>query len=466
MAIVGGGIAGLAIAHYLTHAQGEQDLRVSILESSGRFGGKILTESEGPLILEGGPESLLTQKPAGIELCRELGLGEQLRGSNDHARSTYVVRKGRLSPFPRNCSLITPREPESLFKCPLFSLRGKLRAAAEPLVPRSQDPDDESIASFVTRRFGKEYLDRFAGPLLSGTSVGDPNRLSIQSLFPRLVAMERNHGSLTAAVRRRERETVGSPLFTTLETGMESMVTRLVDALRQRGVSLKTDVGITEVLRKEDGFHLVPEKKRAMNQRADIVVLAVPAFVAAGMIQGMARRAASELNKIRYLGSATLALGYRESDMPNTPESSGFGFLVPPAERRTVLGCTIVSNKFGGRAEEGYAQVRAFLGGAGFEDQLDKTDNELLRATRDDLQMFLGISAQPILHRLFRWTRANPQHEVGHRGRVAKIQKAIGKHPGLFLAGSAYEGTGIPDCVKQGKTLSGTIRELIASVRT
>lgn len=457
--VVGGGIAGLATAYFLTAERPDGGLtcRVTVVESSERFGGKIVSESAAPFTIEGGPESLLTQKPAGIELCKELGLEEQLLGSRDHARRTYVVRDGRLHPFPRNCSLIAPRARRDLFSCSLFSLRGKIRAAAEPWIRGSSHVDDESIASFVTRRFGKEYLERFAGPLLSGTSVGDPDLLSVGSLFPRLVSMERGHGSVTAAARR-EQGSTGEPLFTTLKPGMGFLVSRMITVLEQRGVALHKDFPIAGLTRKEDGFHLVPGNTGTMSMRADTVVLAVPAFAAAGIIGELDSNAAELLHEIRYVGSATVTLGFKADTLGNTPETTGFGFLVPSAERRTILGCTILSNKFDDRAESGFAQIRAFLGGVGFEDQLEYDDETLLRKTREDIKAFLGISTEPIVHRIFRWPRGNPQHEVGHRRRLEKLENSLAAIPGLYLAGSAYHGTGIPDCVKQAKEMAAKIR--------
>jgi oxygen-dependent protoporphyrinogen oxidase len=457
--VVGGGIAGLAAAYYLAKEAPSDGpaCRLSVVESSGRFGGKIVTESTDPFIIEGGPESLLTQKHAGIDLCKELNLGDQLLGSRDHARKTFVVHGGRLHPFPRNCRLIAPRSRKTVLGCSLFSLRGRIRAAAEPFVRACLESDDESIASFVTRRFGREYLERFAGPLLSGTSVGDSHRLSVHSLFPQLVAMEREHGSLTAAAGL-EHGGAEEPLFTTLKPGMESLVSRLVTVLEQRGVALHRDFPVSGMTRREDGFHLVPGKTGAMNLRADAVILAVPAFTAAGMIRELDSTAATTLDGIRHVGSATMTMGFRRDAVANTPATSGFGFLVPPAERRTILGCTILSNKFDGRADEGFVQIRAFLGGDGFEDQVDFDDEMLLRKVRDDLEAYLGISAEPIVHRIFRWPRGNPQHETGHRRRMERLEQALDAVPGLYLAGSSYYGTGIPDCVKRGKELADKIR--------
>lgn len=456
--IVGGGVGGLAAAHYLLARAGESGRapRVTVVEGADRAGGKVLTEHLGGFVIEGGPDSLLASKPKAVELVRELGLGDRLLACDDSRRRVMVERGGRLVEVPPGLRLMVPGRLGPFLRSPLFSWPGKARILAERWVPARRPRQPESLAAFVRRRLGREALERLADPVMSSIHLGDPERLDLAATFPAFAAAERRYGSLTRAARSDGARGVGAagggahtatnrpaPLFYTLRGGLSE----LIDALTGRlagiaDATVRLGQPATAVFANgRGGAAFTVELAGGDSLAADAVVLAVPAFAAAGLLAPARPELARELGELRYVSAATVALGYRAGALACPPQ--GFGFFVPAATGRAVVAATLSSNKFAGRAPAGATLLRAFVGGARGERWVDLPDDELIAAVRREVEGLLGIEAEPSLVRLHRWPHGYPQYELGHVEKVARIEQLAGD--GLFFAGSAYHGPGIPD---------------------
>jgi oxygen-dependent protoporphyrinogen oxidase len=471
IAIIGGGIAGLSAAYRAEQLRRSGALDYVLFEQSPRLGGVIRTEIVDGCVVEAGPDSFLTEKPAAAALCREIGLGDQLIASNDAHRKTQIVINGRLVPLPDGLQFMVPTQIVPMALTPLFSLGTKLRFLREWLfkapLPAS---DDESVAAFVRRHFGEEVVGRLADPLLSGIYGGDSSRLSARAVLPRMVETEAKYGSLTRAAlasRKQSSSTTGSPapaLFTSLRGGMQQMVEALAAQLDPRRVRLNAAVNSLEL---HDAGWLVrfPSDDGEHGESFDGVVLAVPAYAAAALLQAAAAELARELGEIAYSSSITIALGY-EADSVRNATVQGFGFLVPRSERKQMLACTFVHHKFPYRTTEGRALLRCFIGGANAESALQLDDATIVRTVRTELREIIGLSAEPLFARIYRWQRAMAQYEVGHLARINKVEGLRRQLPGLSLAGNAYRGIGVPDCVASGEDavaeLGGTAKVGIA----
>ncbi len=453
IAIIGGGISGLAAAFYLQReiAARGWPARYTLIEAGPRWGGKIVTDREKGFVVEGGPDSFIVEKKAGLQLCHDAGLGDELIPSNEIEKKVYVLRRGRLVPFPTGFRLTIPTQWLPFALTPLLSPLGKLRMAGDLLIPRRRGTGDESLGSFIRRRFGRECLDRIAGPLLGGIFVGDPDRLSMQATFPRLLGMEREYGSLVRAARAVRRlpaqpagpRAAGSAMFNSLRNGMGSLVGavagRLDGDLRLNAPVAALDWrGDKPVVHFADGPGL----------EADAVLLATPASVAAGLLKASHAALAARLGAIRFVGTATLSLGYLAEDIPAARSLDGFGVLIPASEGRPLVAITWASTKFRYRAPHGCALIRVFIGGHANEAMAGWPEEQLLAVARTEIERILGIRADPLFHRLYRWPGANPQYDVGHLDRVAGIEEEAARRTGLWLAGSSYRGVGIPDCVQ------------------
>ncbi len=447
--IIGGGIAGLSTAYRLQTAAAVsgRHIRWQLIEASPRFGGKVVTERAQGFTIEGGPDSVIPQKPWALELMRELGLGEQLLPSNDERSGVWVLHRGRPEPLPAGLALLSPERWGDFLRSPMLSWPAKLRFAMERWVPRRRGESDESVADFVRRRLGKGTLWGLAEPVLAHVHAADVERMSLRATCPQLAEMEARHGSLhrgVAALRQARRSTEGKkgPVFWTLKGGLEELVTALLGRLDP--ASLNAGVGALSVRRTDGGWTVDLEDGREI--AAQTVVLATPADVAAELVTGFDGDLAERLQAIRYASMATLSLGYRTSDVADLP--AGFGFFVPRRERRSVLAGSWTSTKFDHRAPEGHTLLRIFLGGSGGDAEVDLDDDALIRAVREDLRSMIGLAAEPVLARLSRWPRGYPQYDVGHLDRVRELEAELPL--GLFIAGSAYHGVGLPDCVKSG----------------
>jgi protoporphyrinogen/coproporphyrinogen III oxidase len=433
VAVVGGGIAGLAAAHAL-HAR---NVPFVLLEASGRLGGVIRTERIGGFVLEAGPDAVLAQKPEAVELCRELGLGDRLIPTNPDARAVYVLHRGRLHPLPEGMVLGVPTRVGPLLKSRLFSWPGKLRMALEPFMRRGSGAD-ESIASFLRRRLGQEAVDRLGEPLLAGIHAGDAETLSMRATFPRLVEIEAREGSLMRAFLRGG--TGGAP-FRSLPEGLGELVGALVASLPAR--TCRTDSPVRALRPRAGGWLVEAGGHPPLEARA--VILAVPAPRAVPLLQELAPAAAQRLAAIRFASTATVLLGYRRADVRHPLD--GYGLLVPRAERLHTTALGFFSTKFPGRAPEGHVLLRGFLGGMHDPGVLDGSDASLSALVQDEMAGPLGLSGAPVLARVYRWPAATPQMEVGHQALVAELDQELARIPGLFLTGSGLRGTGIPDTI-------------------
>lgn len=450
--IIGGGITGLAAAFYLQREAGARRIpvRYTLVEAGSRWGGKIITDRIREFTIEGGPDSFIVEKPAALQLCHDIGIGDQLIPSNEREKRVYVVRDGRLIPFPHGFRLTIPTKWRPFVASPLISPFGKLRMACELVIPPRREQEDESLGSFIRRRFGCECLDRIAGPLLGGIYVSDPERLSMQATFPRLLEMEREYGSLIRATRMAARNRPSAPaplaagkaLFNSLRNGMAS----LVDAtIRHLTGELRLNTSITRV--SWDGRKPVLHSANGACWPSDAVIVATPAHHAASLLADSAPALSELLSALRCVSTATIALAYLASDVPPQRPLDGYGILIPPSEERALIAVTWSSTKFRFRAPEGCVLVRAFVGGYRDEARASEPENELLACVRSELSDLMGIRAEPLFYKLYRWQNANPQYDVGHLDRIEQIEAAVARMPGLYLAGSSYRGIGLPDCI-------------------
>jgi protoporphyrinogen/coproporphyrinogen III oxidase len=448
--VVGGGIAGLAAAHRLVeHAQAGAPLDVILLEASDQLGGSVGSVRTGGFVLERGADSMITDKPWGVALCERLGIADRLVGTRAGERRTAVVHDGRLHPLPEGFLLMAPTALWPVATSPLFSVAGKLRMALDLVLPRRSDARDESLAAFVRRRLGSEALERVADPLVGGIYTADPERLSLAATMPRFLELERRHRSIVLGLRATTTVASGSSgarygLFVAPADGMGSLVEATARRLPEGVIRLCTAVEL--VARDGDRWRVVAGGQAF---DADAVVLATPAFAAAALLAPLDEALARQLADIEYASSATVTLGYRAEGVAGA--LAGFGFVVPFAERRPLLACTFASRKYPGRAPEGHELLRAFVGGARRPDLVELDDATLVRTVRDELRALLGIAADPMLVRVDRYRRAMPQYAVGHLDRIAAIEAHAAALPGLALAGAAYRGVGIPDCIHSGE---------------
>ena len=457
--IVGGGMAGLATAYEL-HKQG---VSFVVLEAGSRAGGVVLSEQVDGFTLDAGPDSLLVQKPDGIKLCEELGLGGRLV-STKPPRLAFIQRAGRLHALPAASVLGIPTKVGPFLGTRLFSWAGKLRMAAETLVPRRADGGDESIGAFIRRRFGNEAVDYLAEPLLAGIHAGDVERLSIQTLFPRFAETERKSGSLLLAFRRQAARAGGhgasaDGAFRSLPGGLSEMVDALVKALPADSIKLNTGVRQVSAPAPHEGGdgRFTVETKDGAQYTPRAVVLATPAFVTGDVIATLDADLAAACRAIPYASTATVALAFRREAVRHP--LNGSGFVVPKVERTGILAASWLSSKWPHRAPEGTVLMRAFFGGARDPEALASTDAQLVDRALGALRPLLGIDGAPILTRVYRWARANAQHEVGHLDHLRGIEHALARHPGLYITGSGFRGVGIPDCVADGRA---TARQVTA----
>ncbi|RMG94181.1 MAG: protoporphyrinogen oxidase [Chloroflexi bacterium] len=455
--IVGGGIAGLSTAWYLQQEVAAKglDITYTVLEEGSRWGGKILTEEvvwgeNGRFTIEAGPDAILTQKPWALQLAKQIGLQDALLPTNQLPQQVFVWQKKRPIPMPDGLFLTVPTRLMPFARSPLISPSGKLRMGLDWVIPPRRDAADESLADFVRRRLGKEALDKIAEPMMAGIYNADAEQLSLLATFPRFRELEQKYGSLIRGMlaARRSRKAAGhgrSALtpFVSFTGGMRMLVERLVPMLDGE-CRLKT--GVTAIQPLPDGrYCLMLNTGHALT--ADVVVLAVPAYVAARLIRPFASEAAHLLDAIRYVSTGTISLAYPIASIKRP--LNGFGMVIPRSQNRPINAITCTYLKFNRRAPEGYALFRIFFGGSRHPEMIDLTDIELLTVVQQELALMLGITAEPVLHRIYRWRQGNPQYDVGHLARVDAIEAAL--PAGLYVTGSPYRGVGVPDCVRQGQ---------------
>ena len=449
-AIVGGGISGLAAAFEL-HRQGATFI---LFESSGRVGGLIRTERVDGFTLDAGPDSLLAEKPAAVELCRELDLADRLVPTLPPRRA-WVLRGGRLRALPHGAPFGIPTSLAALARSSHLSWPGRLRMGLELARGRRSAPEvDESIGAFFRRRFGREAVDVLAEPLLAGIHAGNVDRLSMQALFPRLVAAEREHGSVIRGLRAvsaaRAAARRDGP-FRSLPEGLESLPRAIAAALPPASIRCGTAVAGILAAPPPGGPYTLQMTGGAPNMTADQVICALPVEATARLVGGLSEPAARLCRTIPTTSSAVVALGFPRDAVAHPLDGSGF--VVPRTETAfSILAATWISSKWPGRAPQGHVLMRGFVGGARTPELLERSDDALIEAVRGDLGRLLGIRGAPTLARVYRWPDANPQLEIGHLERIARIDDYLGALPGFRIIGAAFRGVGIPDCVAAGRS--------------
>ncbi|MCU1308043.1 MAG: protoporphyrinogen oxidase [Acidobacteriaceae bacterium] len=454
VAIIGGGISGLSAAYYLE--QGRRSgaaVEYTLFEASPRLGGVLKTQRLHDCVIEAGPDSFLSAKPWATELAREVGLQNELIGSNDFQRKTFILNNGRLTAMPDGIQMIVPTKAWPVASSPLLSLSTKLRMMREYLAPPEPLPEgrDESVASFVERHFGREVVSKLAAPLLAGVYGGDAAQLSARAVLPHFVALESKHRSLVRGVlhsRTNSNSAAPTPIFTSFKRGMQQFVDAIAAQLPPESIALNRAVSKTEL---HDGEWTVILDQGRSRKFSDLIV-ALPAYASGTLMQSQRPDLGNILGSIRYSDSITVALGYPTRSLRRKALPSGFGFLVPRTEGRSIMACTFVHNKFDHRVPEDYVLLRAFLSGAG-----NQSDADLQTTLQKELKDILGITTSPEFVSVARWPQAMAQYEVGHLEKVAAIEKLVNTIPHFALIGSAYRGIGIPDCVREGKLAAENI---------
>lgn len=445
VAIVGGGISGLSAAYYL----GRAGVPCRLYEERPRLGGAIRTETLGGCLVEAGPDSWLAEKAWMRSFVEGLGLGDQVIGSNDSSRRTFVIRNGRAVPLPDSLRLLAPAKPWQALTTRLFGPGTKLRMARE-WFRRPGMPSDRSVADFVRDHFGEEAVEYLAQPILAGVYGSPPESLSAQRVIPRFVEYERRYGSILRGAYRNRHRSFRKPLFLSLRGGMGSLIETLA-----RRVAPTCDVTHGRVLhlrRVADGWRVGLERGSAI---AEHLILATPAHEAGRLLFSAEPKLAALLSGIRYASSAVAALVYRRHGFGHPLD--GFGFLVPRAENGSLAACTWVNTKFEGRVPSNRILLRAFLAGESAERAAATSDDAVLDATNRELQQWMGFSAAPLGGRMRRWPRAMPCYAVGHGRRLREIEARAGSLPGLHLGGNGYDGLGVPDCVRRSERIAAAI---------
>jgi oxygen-dependent protoporphyrinogen oxidase len=465
VAIIGGGITGLSAAFYiekLARVSGTP-VQYTVIEREPRFGGKVVTEKMGTnqeFTVEGGAESLETQKPWSLDLIRELGITDQVINPSDPR--VWVLQNGQPCQMPDGMMMVIPTKFWPFIRSPLFSPLGKLRIGLDLVTPPKREPHDESLADFIRRRFGREALEKIGEPLMSVILSADAERQSMLAHFPRFRALEQEHGSLIKAALAQRRQmadqhratTSGAPPqrpfapFVSLRGGMGTLIDALVTQLTGRLLTTRQVVTIQRTPTSATPYQLRLDNAAVL--AANAVIMATPAFVTADLVASFRPNLASQLARIRYVSSGAMSLAYRRRDIGDPLQ--GFGLIMPRSEQRLINSCTISSRQFSYRAPDDHVLIRVFVGGSRNPDLLALEDADLLALARSELQETLGITAAPVITRLFRWVNSFPQYELEHAERIKRIKSLC--PASLYLGGSSYEGVSVTDCIRQGKELA------------
>lgn len=470
--VIGGGIAGLSAAHRIVELNREKalDIAVTLLEASPRLGGSIATERVGDYLVEAGPDSFITEKPWALKLCERIGLTPRLVSTQSAYQKIYIVHDAKLVALPEGFFLLAPTRLWPFIQTPLFSWPGKLRMASELFLPRGELNGDESLGAFVRRRFGAEALERVAQPLVGGIYASDPDKLSLGATMPRFKEMERKSRSVIYAMWSAQRQRAKSAtatetgsgarwsLFVTLAGGMQELVDGLAQRLPNGSVQLNCAATELKPISNRDAWQVITSDNQMID--ANAVVIATPAFRAGDLLGSIEANAAGDLNAITYASTATVSMAYRRKDFPQAPNS--FGFVVPAIEKRKIMACTFSSLKYSGRAPDDGILLRAFVGGSLQAELFEQSDGAMERTVRGELASLLGVTAAPIFSRIWRHPNSMPQYHVGHDDRVSRIEAALKQFPTLALAGSAYHGVGISDCVRTGEEAAETVFALVS----
>jgi protoporphyrinogen/coproporphyrinogen III oxidase len=470
--VIGGGLSGLAAAHRVHERSlsSRRPVELSVLEAKDHLGGVIATTRNDGFTCEEGPDSFITNKPWGLDLCRRLGLGDQVIETDPSHRRSFVVRNGRLVPVPEGFVLIAPTRLVPVLTSPILTWTGKLRLLMDLIIPRRDEETEESLAAFVRRRLGREVFDRLVQPLVAGIYTADPNDLSLKATLPQFLAMEQEHGSLIRAARRGarnggyldvEQNASGARygLFVTLAGGMDTLPRALAASLPPGCIS--TGCAVRRISRNAPVSPWLVELLDGPPIEADAVVLSTEAHAAARLLDSADPALALQLRAIPYASSIIVNIAYRRDQI--THPLDGFGAVVPAIEGRPILAVSFLSVKFPNRAPAGTVLLRAFIGGATRSDQLDLSDDAISGLVQRELGELIGASGEPLFAHIGRHPRSMPQYNLGHLERVSAIRRHLSKHRGLYLTGIAYDGVGIPDCLHAAELTADALLDALAN---
>jgi protoporphyrinogen/coproporphyrinogen III oxidase len=464
IAVIGGGISGLAAAHRLWELAPAWQTR--LFEAGPRLGGVLSTLNRDGFQVERSADNFITTSPWGLDLCRRLGLTDQLVQTNSALRSTFVVRRGRLCRLPDGFMMMAPTRLWPMVVTPILSPLGKLRAAMEYFIPPRRDEADESMGQFVRRRLGRETFDRLVEPLISAVYAADMEKLSVKATLSRFRDMERQHGSLIRAMRQQMKQRPNGKaesgarysLFVTLSTGLGTLVEAI--ASRLPAESIRLNAPIERIERSGEVWRLWPAGASGSwgYLDYDALIVATPAHAAGKLLAPIDAEMASELAQIEYSGTAIVSLGYDVRQVGHPLD--GMGAVVPSIENSPILACSFSSQKYPHRAPVGKTLLRVFVGGAARPELAELPDGELLPLVLGHLRPLLRIEGDPVFCDIAHWPRTMPQYHVGHQERVARIDARLATLPGLKLAGSAFRGIGLPDCIHGGEQAAEQVVEM------
>ena len=454
IAIVGGGISGLSAAYYLAKAGHD----CTLIEAQPRLGGVIQTDKIDGCVIEGGPDSFIAQKPWAMDLIRELGIEDQVIGSNDHLRKTFVLRGGRLIPLPDGVQFMAPTKVMPMVMTPLVGLRSKVKMAMEWFRRPVEVSRDRSVAEFVKEHYGPEANKYLAQPMLAGVYGGSPEKLSVNSVLPRFVELERRYGSVSRGLVRARQQSPSGETETGQKSGPQSLFLSLRGGMRQLTDTLSrrlegrvrvVTAAAAAIERRPEGFQLAAGGAAIS---AEEVVLATRAYQAGELLKQMDSRLADLLAGIPYTSSVTVNLLYPRP--PFEHQLKGFGFLIPEAEQRRLTACTWVNTKFPHRATADRAVLRSFLSGAAADRASSSSDADVAGQAHQELSQLMHFRTKPATRRVCRWPRAMAQYEVGHQQRIEEVESRLANLPGLHLSGNCFAGIGIPDCIRRSKMVA------------
>jgi protoporphyrinogen/coproporphyrinogen III oxidase len=458
-AVLGGGLTGLSAAFYLRKYADERGLplELTVLEGTVRLGGKVNTLRRDGFVIERGPDSFLARKLPMIRLAEELGIEDQLTGTNPAAKNTYISRNGKLMPMPKGLTLGVPTDEKLFLANGLVSDEGKRRALEELHLPPKQGMDDESVGSFLERRFGEEMVERIFEPLLAGIHAGDLFKLGLEATFPQFAELERKYGSVIrgmtesadAAKNEMARTVVHAPssVFLTFRNGLSTVIEALASSLRTSGSEIRLGANVVSIEKNgQSGYVLTMHDGSTLE--ADLVLSTLPAHQAAELLSP--HLDVSALEDIRYVSVANVVFGYDEAEFGE--ELDGSGFLVPRSEGRTITASTWTSAKWRHTAPAGKRLVRCYVGRSGEEQNVELGDEQMTAKVRSDLEALMGLKAKPEFVEITRLRQSMPQYPVGHPGAIARLHGHLAERlPGLRATGAAFGGIGLPDCVEQGR---------------
>jgi oxygen-dependent protoporphyrinogen oxidase len=464
--IIGGGIAGLSAAWSLREHPSGADFEIVLLERNDRFGGNIRTERTQGFLIEGGPDCFLSEKPWAMELSKRIGLTDKLLPTNDKNRKTFVLSGGALHVLPEGVILMVPTKILPLATSTLISWPGKIRMACELFIPKKKGSMDESLGDFVRRRLGKEALDKIAEPLVAGVHAGDPETMSVRASFPKFVQLEEESGSLIkgmvkkmASMHKAKKPASAQggeqkkrvTMFMTLRDGLSELIDTLSTNLsKMKDTTLRTGAPVSSV--EKTGGRFAVRIEGGERIEADAVVVAAPAWAASNLLKNIDQELSKKLLTIPYVSTATVSIAFKKKDVKHP--LNGFGFVVPKIEKKRIMAATWTSVKFAHRAPDDSVLIRCFVGGSKNAELVALDDAAMVRMVREELGGIMGIEAEPVLTRVFRWTNSMPQYTIGHEERVNWIDERVASTHGLYLTGSAYHGIGISDSVRYGEVVA------------